>query len=303
MRAATWMNVAVAVGLAAAAGSAVAQESAYVLTDPLSPSLLRLDPVTGQVLGSVQVTGHQSLFGGLAVDASGTMYSIDGYNDEFPDRLFRIDPASGAGAVVGPTGLNWNFRTVTVDPRTDTLYGASDSPSPGLYTLDRATGAATFVRTFSAPTYDQMTALAIDRNGIAWFTDIGDTGLFRMDLTGGTVTHVGDIGGSGNWFNDLAFDSQGRLHGARLNGGVYTIDTTNATITLDFNGSYTGLVYAGGAPPCRADFDGDGLVNVQDFLAFLQAFAQADDRADITDDGQVNVQDFLAYLQLFSAGC
>jgi hypothetical protein len=57
----------------------------------------------------------------------------------------------------------------------------------------------------------------------------------------------------------------------------------------------------GGA--CRADFNGDGSVNVQDFLAFLQAFAGADPRADMTGDGSVNIQDFLAYLQLFAAGC
>jgi sugar lactone lactonase YvrE len=54
---------------------------------------------------------------------------------------------------------------------------------------------------------------------------------------------------------------------------------------------------------CVADFTGDGTVNVQDFLAFLQAFAAGDARADVDGSGQVNVQDFLAYLQLFAAGC
>jgi hypothetical protein len=54
---------------------------------------------------------------------------------------------------------------------------------------------------------------------------------------------------------------------------------------------------------CAPDFNGDGQVNVSDFLAFLQAFAAGDARADFTQDGQVNVSDFLAFLQAFAQGC
>jgi hypothetical protein len=58
-----------------------------------------------------------------------------------------------------------------------------------------------------------------------------------------------------------------------------------------------------GAAPCQPDVNGDGLVNVQDFLAYLQLYAAADPRADFDNNGQVNVQDFLAFLQAFAAGC
>jgi alpha-amylase len=54
---------------------------------------------------------------------------------------------------------------------------------------------------------------------------------------------------------------------------------------------------------CRADVNGDGSVNVSDFLAFLGRYAVGDARADFTDDGQVNVQDFLAFLGAYAAGC
>lgn len=54
---------------------------------------------------------------------------------------------------------------------------------------------------------------------------------------------------------------------------------------------------------CAADFNGDGAVTVQDFLAYLSAYAAGEARADINGDGQVNVQDFLAYLSAYSAGC
>jgi hypothetical protein len=54
---------------------------------------------------------------------------------------------------------------------------------------------------------------------------------------------------------------------------------------------------------CAADFNGDGQVNIQDFLAFLSGYSSADPRADFTSDGQINVQDFLAFLQAYAAGC
>src|SRR5262249_20746757 len=53
---------------------------------------------------------------------------------------------------------------------------------------------------------------------------------------------------------------------------------------------------------CPADFNRDGSVNVQCFLAFLQAYATGDRRADYNGDGRITVQDFLAFLQAYAAG-
>jgi hypothetical protein len=58
-----------------------------------------------------------------------------------------------------------------------------------------------------------------------------------------------------------------------------------------------------GSGSCRADINGDGQVNLQDFLAFLQAYAAGLPVADFNGDGQVNIQDFLAFLSAFAAGC
>ncbi|MBK7403350.1 MAG: hypothetical protein IPJ41_01630 [Phycisphaerales bacterium] len=54
---------------------------------------------------------------------------------------------------------------------------------------------------------------------------------------------------------------------------------------------------------CVADFNGDGNVNTQDVLAFLNAWNTGDSRADINGDGSVNTQDVLAYLNLWNVGC
>jgi hypothetical protein len=55
--------------------------------------------------------------------------------------------------------------------------------------------------------------------------------------------------------------------------------------------------------PCRPDLTGDGQVNLQDFLAFLQAYSAGSAPADFDANGSVNVQDFLGFLQAYAAGC
>jgi agmatine/peptidylarginine deiminase len=48
--------------------------------------------------------------------------------------------------------------------------------------------------------------------------------------------------------------------------------------------------------PCPGDVNGDGTVNVSDFLDLLAAWGSAGGPADVNDDGIVNVQDFLLLL-------
>jgi hypothetical protein len=54
---------------------------------------------------------------------------------------------------------------------------------------------------------------------------------------------------------------------------------------------------------CIADFNGDGVVDTQDVLAFLNAWVAGDDSADVNGDGEVNTQDVLEFLNLWNAGC
>ncbi|MEQ8316243.1 MAG: GC-type dockerin domain-anchored protein [Phycisphaerales bacterium] len=57
----------------------------------------------------------------------------------------------------------------------------------------------------------------------------------------------------------------------------------------------------GGA--CRADFDGNGRLDIFDFLAFQNAFASGDLAADFDGDGALTLFDFLAFQNEFGAGC
>ncbi len=54
---------------------------------------------------------------------------------------------------------------------------------------------------------------------------------------------------------------------------------------------------------CAADLTGDGVVDTQDFLAFLNAWSAGEQSADWNGDGTINTLDFLAYLNDWAAGC
>jgi hypothetical protein len=56
-------------------------------------------------------------------------------------------------------------------------------------------------------------------------------------------------------------------------------------------------------PFCRPDFNRDGFVNSQDFVAFLNAFSASDPSADYDGNGLINSQDFVAFLNDFVTGC
>ena len=211
----------------------------YATSGPVNGSLLTVDPMTGAVLGSLPITNEEALFGGLCDDGT-SLFSIDGYNDANSDRTFRIDPATGNGTIVGDTTFNWNFRTCDVLRATGVLYGATDNR---LYTLDTTTGAGTLVANLSNPNLDQLTALAIAPNGDAVVSDIGSTSVFRVNLSNGALTFVGNAA-LGTWFADLAFDSSGQLWGVKNGGGLYQVDLgTGAATLIAATGGYAGIAF------------------------------------------------------------
>ncbi|MEQ8316087.1 MAG: GC-type dockerin domain-anchored protein [Phycisphaerales bacterium] len=287
----------------AVASPAVAQEQLFALSNPTSPVLRELDPATGGELSFGFVSGAEAIFSGMDFDAAGELFMIDGFNDGLSDRLFTLDVSTAAGTVVGDTGENWNFRSVAYDATTDTLYTARDN---ALYTTDRSTGAVTLVANITGPSLDQLTGFAIDADGQAWGSDIGDASIFMIDLDTGTATFVGNaFPGTRNWFNDLSFNTAGELYGAReQGGGVFTIDQGTGAATLAFSGpTYRSIAFLGGDAPCFADFDGSGGLDIFDFLAFQNAFDAGDLAADCDGDGSLTIFDFLCFQNAFDAGC
>jgi len=54
---------------------------------------------------------------------------------------------------------------------------------------------------------------------------------------------------------------------------------------------------------CPADLNGDGVLNIFDFLEFQNLFDAGDPRADFDGDGSLTIFDFLAFQNAFDAGC
>jgi hypothetical protein len=54
---------------------------------------------------------------------------------------------------------------------------------------------------------------------------------------------------------------------------------------------------------CYADFDGNGGLDLFDFLAFVNEFNALTDRSDCTEDGVHDLFDFLCFVNSFNAGC
>jgi hypothetical protein len=117
-------------------------------------------------------------------------------------------------------------------------------------------------------------------------------GDFRL-APGSAGIDAGDNGTIAGWLvTDLA--------GApRFVDDPATGDTGLGKAPITDMGAYE---FQGGA--CVADFDGDGRVNLFDFLAFQTAFGNEDPRADLAAPfGVFNLFDFLAFQTAYGNGC
>ena len=80
-------------------------------------------------------------------------------------------------------------------------------------------------------------------------------------------------------------------------GVVQNLDVSQAVLTFTT------------APACPGDFNGDGMVNLADFLAFAGGFgtrsgdAKFDSRADMDGNGAIDLSDFLAFAEVFGTTC
>jgi hypothetical protein len=65
------------------------------------------------------------------------------------------------------------------------------------------------------------------------------------------------------------------------------------------------MVRAEGVPaePCYADCDGNGTLNIDDFLCFQSLYALGDPAADCDEDGVISIDDFVCFQTLYALGC
>lgn len=89
---------------------------------------------------------------------------------------------------------------------------------------------------------------------------------------------------------------------ASVPAGSFVTSTATKALTGDTS-EFSACVAATGGSECRADLNGDGIVDFADYLEFLNLFDAQDPRADYTGDGIVDFADYLEFLNAYDAGC
>ncbi len=175
----------------------------------------------------------------------GVCYASTGSFGEDLSSLLTIDLATGAGTLVGPTGITGiigenNFAAVPAlaIKSTGEIFGTNTAENTGLFQIDATSGTGFLVANTGLAGVD---GIAFDGNDQLWAVDFGNfpfADLYMVDEVTGATTLVGPTGFA---IRGLAFDpTTGVLWGSDGGGGfggqpadgIYTIDINTGAATL-----------------------------------------------------------------------
>jgi hypothetical protein len=144
-----------------------------------SSSLYTLDPDTGTATLVGPITNGACMID-IAANADGELFGVDIVSDV----LVQIDPATGAGTVIGSVGINANYaQGMDFEEESGILYWAAYSSSGELRIIDTATGNSTLVGGF--PGGDEVDDLAFATGGepfdIPWLSENPTSGVVAAD--------------------------------------------------------------------------------------------------------------------------
>ncbi len=209
-------------------------------------TLYTVDLGTGAVTVVGEITNCPAAID-IAITPDGSMYAVDIVND----NLVQIDPATGAGTVIGYIGFNANYaQGMDYEEESGTLYLAAYSTQGELRIADPATGNTVLVGAFPGGAETDSLAFATGGGGDAlWLSE---------DPVSGTVAPDG-----GTAVTDVTFDAgmvtqPGTYTGqvkSKTNDPVNTSFTINATMVVNapanwgrLSGTVTGLGYCDADP-------------------------------------------------------
>jgi hypothetical protein len=138
-----------------------------------SSTLYTLDPLTGHATAVGPITNGPCIID-IAVNLEGEMYGVD----IVYDRLIQIDPATGAGTVVGWLGVPANYaQGLDFDGGDGVLYWAAYTMQGELRIIDTETGASTLVGAFPGGAEVDSLAFPLPCCGdIAWLRETPTSG-------------------------------------------------------------------------------------------------------------------------------
>jgi hypothetical protein len=271
--------------------------------------------------GAMNLTGDASLFltrvAGSAMEVHGDL-SVTGGRASVSAPTTFFDHAT---LTVGPASAILRFTDVTRVAAGTTIAGAGTLQNGSAGDMTLASG----VSTAGVGLVNQGTLQIGEGAGIAAVDRFQNTGVWKVEIGGYAagaeydrlIVSAGEaaIGGTLDvevidGFRPVAGDSFTILTAV---GGVSGAFPATAVSEVD-GWTYEWEVLANAndvrvrldvvtPPPCSADFNGDGVVNSQDFFDFLGRFFASDALADFNADGVVNSQDFFDFLTAFFKGC
>ena len=195
------------------------------------------------------------------------------------------------------TPQNNNTQTLPEQQAGDTIRFQLFVPSGG----ERATNGYTVEIDLPSKTFSSYIGTI---SGQAWTGDnlinTNSTTLSALFITGATVPSTGYLGQIDVQVTRPLEDGATLIvKSLSMTSGndIDSLDVSNAVITFT------------AASACPGDFDGNGRVDIADFLAFVNVFGSSSSDAnynaqmDLDSNGSVNIADFLAFVNVFGTEC
>ena len=268
--------------------------------------------------------------------------SLAGSDSTSPTGTFRFDADTAAGTFVidalatdllGGSTLNVpftlgllyeTFRTFTPNAlylggvrlpipignaSISALTFIQTAPAPGLLVPADAPGVFTFVTLLPVNATISASALTqtFDLPGVPAALPI--TGVYNTTTNPPTITIAWDLALSQPFPPELIaqippIENQALPLPTILPPGSVANVLLNLIVTAGNAGvSTNATLTATGLPRCNVDLNSDGMVDLHDLMAFIDAFEAGTPAAEFNGDGFIDLFDFLDFMQAFDAPC
>jgi hypothetical protein len=201
--------------------------------------LRKLDPVTFGTVSSKTITlanGYVYQTTGMAIDpTTGFVYAILNSNQNTSGRsLAKIDTATGAATIIGATG---DLIAGIAFSTNGTLYGINgiaDNPAFALVSINKTTGASTFLKTLTNSSGHTI-AYNTDDQMIYHFT--GNV-MEKVDPVTLTVTNVPTSGAAGGPSMSATYAGGGKFYYTDRYSQMFSVTSTGVRTFITYPGHY-----------------------------------------------------------------
>lgn len=155
--------------------------------------LTRVDLTTG-IQEHLSKFSSSTVIQDIQVGTDGTIYVLDyGVFGSGGGRVVKVDPLSGAQQVLAQGGHIDQGSDMVIAPDGNLIVLSSTDRASKIVSVDRTTGLQQFLKSL-----DDTGFVALDGDGTLLFAGFYGRNVARINLTTGSVTILGSIGGVGN---------------------------------------------------------------------------------------------------------